>query len=564
MDSSTTRLSRSLARTTLIALLMTSVATTALAAPKHKRVAKGPDPRDAKLQALEAEVTELKSEMAQMRDAQTAQSAAVSQTASQLQQQVTANSQQVAEVKTAQAAADANIIQLQAPPSGATTIPSLPNGKLALATADGRFTANIRAIIMFDAGKYFQKDNLPPVTTARDLNDGTNFRRARFGIDGRLFKDFDYAIIYEFGGSGGEDAGHIQEIWAQYTGWKPWKIRVGAFEPNIGLAAAVSTGQMPILERPSPAEVARNVAAGDSRSAIQVFGNGIWGQGDAGIATRWFASAAFTGNTVGTINSTGGSTAQPFDEQTAIIGRFALAPFDSTNWQAHFGMNFQYVFQPNDTTGPAGGLAPRYLVQLRDRPELRLDATRLVDTGAIDSRHVTVIGGEAGVTIQNFMLEGEYFDYKIDRRNATNPAIPPGDPHFNGWYIQGAWVLTGEPRPYNPAEARFDAPKMAYNWNPAAGTFGTVELVARYSDLDLNFHDCGAGHAVPGTPGAPCFDAVRGGVQKIATFGVNWYLNPDMRIMLDYQHVDVNRYNTAGAQVGQTYDAVAARFQLTY
>jgi phosphate-selective porin OprO/OprP len=310
--------------------------------------------------------------------------------------------------------------------------------------------------------------------------------------------------------------------------------------------------------------VARNVAAGDSRSALQVFGNGVWGQGDAGIATRWFASGAITGNTVGTINSTGGSTAQPFDEQTAIIGRFALAPFDTTNWQAHFGVNFQYVFQPNDTTGPAGGLNPRYLVQLRDRPELRLDATRLVDTGAIDSRHVTVIGGEAGVTIQNFMLEGEYFDYKIDRRNATNPAIPPGDPHFNGWYVQGAWVLTGEPRPYNPAEARFDAPKMAYNWNPAAGTFGTVELVARYSDLDLNFHDCGAGHAVPGTPGAPCFDAVRGGRQQIATFGVNWYLNPDIRFMLDYQHVDVNRYNTAGAQIGQKYDAVAMRAQFTY
>ena len=105
---------------------------------------------------------------------------------------------------------------------------------------------------------------------------------------------------------------------------------------------------------------------------------------------------------------------------------------------------------------------------------------------------------------------------------------------------------------------------MAYNWNPSAGTFGTVELVARYSDLDLNFHDCGAGHAVPTTAGAACFDAVRGGQQKIATFGVNWYLNPDMRIMLDYQHVDVNRYNTAGAQIGQKYDALAARFQLTY
>jgi phosphate-selective porin OprO/OprP len=543
---------------------MASTASVALAAPKHKRVVKGPDPRDAKLQALESEVSELKSEMAQMRDAQASQQAAAQGQVAQLQQQVASANQQVAEVKTAQATADASIIQLQAPPSGATTIPSLPNGKMAMATADGRFTANVRAIIMFDAGKYFQKDNLPAVTTARDLNDGTNFRRARFGVDGKLFKDFDYTIIYEFGGSGGEDAGHIQEIWAQYTGWKPWKIRLGAFEPNIGFEAAESTAQMMLMERPSPAEVARNVAAGDSRSALEIYGNGLWGAGDSGIATRWFVSGAVTGNTVGTINSTGSSTAQPFDEQTAIIGRFALAPFSSNDWQLHFGVNGQYVFMPNDTTGPAGGLNPRYLVQLRDRPELRLDGTRLVDTGAIDSRHVSVIGGEFAATIRNFAMESEYFGYHIDRRNATNPAITPGNPDFHGWYVQGAWVLTGEPRPYNPAEGRLDAPKMNYNWNPAAGTWGAWELVARYSDLDLNYHDCGAGKAIPGTPGAPCFDAIRGGEQKITTFGVNWYLNPDMRFMLDYQHVDVNRFNSAGAQVGQTYNAVAMRAQLTY
>jgi len=562
MQLPTTRPVGSLARGALLALLMAGAATTALAAPKHK--APKVDPRDAKLQALEQEVSELKSEMAQIRQERASAAQAVTSQVTAVQQQVTATQQQVAEVKTAQAAADTNIASLQAPPSGGTGILTMPNGKPAFTTADGRFTGNLRAIIMLDAGNYFQKDNLPATTTARDLNGGTNFRRARFGIDGKLFKDFDYAIIYEFGGSGGEDAGHVQEIWAQYTALKPWKIRLGAFEPNIGLAAAVSTSQMPLLERPSPAEVARNVAAGDSRSALQVFGNGTWGAGDAGIATRWFASTAITGNTVGTINSTGGSTAQPFDEQTAIIGRFALAPFNTTNWQAHFGVNAQYVLEPNDSTGPAGGLNPRYVVQLRDRPELRLDGTRLVDTGAIDARHVTVIGGEAGLTVQNLMLEGEYFDYRIDRRNATNPAIAPADPHFSGWYVQGAWVLTGEPRPYNPAEARFDAPKMAYNFNPAAGTYGTVEAVARYSDLDLNFHDCGAGHAVPTTPGAACFDAVRGGEQKITTIGLNWYLNPVMRFMLDWQWVDVNRFNNAGVQVGQKYNAVALRSQLSF
>jgi phosphate-selective porin OprO/OprP len=540
-----------LACATLAGVLMAGASTAALAAPKHK-AARPAAARDAQIDELKRELEELKAQMADMRAQASTQQAATANTA-QVQEQLAATQAQLADVKAAQASTTADIETLKAPPSGTTVIPSLPNGKPSFATADGRFTANIRAIVMFDMGKYFQKSNLPTSVVGRDLNSGTNFRRARFGIDGKLFKDFDYALIYEFGGSGAEDAGHIQEAWIQYTALKPWRIRIGAFEPNIGLAAAVSTSQMPILERATPAEIARNVAAGDSRSALQFTGNGVFGQGDSGIATRWFLSTAYTGNTVGTINSTGGSTAQPFEEQQGWIGRVALAPFSSNDWQAHIGFNAQYVFHTND----AGlGTNPRYPVQLRDRPELRLDATRLIDTGGIDARHVTVLGGEAGLTVKNFLLESEYFHFDIDRR-LTAAQAGFSNPKFDGWYVQGAWVLTGEPRPYNPAEARFDGPKMNYNFNPSAGTWGAVELVARYSDMDLNYHSGGAGVA-------QLADAIRGGEQKVTTAGVNWYLNPSIRLMLDYQHVDIDRLNAAGAQVGQTYDALAGRVQWTF
>jgi phosphate-selective porin OprO/OprP len=534
----------------LSATLLCGVSTAALAAPGADAVlakAKGSAAAasESKLQAMQRQLDDMRAQLDAMKTAghEDAKLSAI-------QQQLDAMAAQLSEMKTQQAAADADIITLKSPPPPPVSV-TLPNGKPAIATADGRFTANVRAIVMFDGGKYFQKHNLPAATTNRDLNDGTNFRRARFGIDGKLFKDFDYALIYEFGGSGTEDAGHIQEAWAQYTGWKPWRIRVGAFEPNIGLAAAVSTSQMPLMERPAPAEVARNVAAGDSRSAIQLTGNGIIGEGDAGIAARWFVSTAVTGNTVSTVNSAGGFATQPSDEQTAWIGRAAIAPFDSTNWQAHFGVNAQYVTQPNDAGAAA---SPRYPIQLRDRPELRIDGTRLVDTGGIDAKSASVLGGEAGVTSGPFLLEGEYFRYKIDRRNSTLP-----DPHFNGWYVQGVWVITGENRPYNPAEARFDAPKPNYNFNPAAGTWGTWELAARYSDLNLNYREGALGTTPAATTGA-----VRGGEQKIYSLGLNWYLNPSMRLMFDYLHVDIDRLNGAGAQVGQKYNAIAARAQYAF
>ena len=279
---------RRVASSALIALLLSSAATAALAAPKahkHHAAKATVDPRDAKMAAMQAQLDEMRAQMAQLVQMKSADQSETKVAA--LQQQLDTVNAQLADVKTAQTADASDIITLKAPPP--VTV-SLPNGKPALASSDGRFTANVRAIVMFDAGKYFQKDNLPAQVTNRDLNDGTNFRRARFGIDGKLFKDFDYSLIYEFGGSGAEDTGHIYEASVQYTGWKPWRIKVGAFEPNIGLQAAVSTGQMIMMERPAPAEVARNVAAGDSRSAIQIAGNGLWGSGDSGIATRWLLS----------------------------------------------------------------------------------------------------------------------------------------------------------------------------------------------------------------------------------------------------------------------------------
>ena len=530
----------------LAGVLLCGVSSAALAAPK---AAPKPSASAAQLKAMQQQLDDMRAQLEQMR-ASGQQDAKLSA----IQQQLDAMAQQLADVKAQQDTASADIITLKTPAQGAATTASLPNGKPAFATADGRFTANLKAIIMLDVGEYFQDSNLPAAVNGRDLNNGANFRRARFGVDGKLFRDFDYSIIYEFGGSGQEDPGRLYEAALTYTYLKPFRFKIGAFEPNIGLAAAVSTSQMPLMERPAPAEVARNVAAGDSRVAFQTSANGVIGQGDSGLAARWFASGAFTGNIIATGSSAASVTAQPFDEQTAWIARLAIAPFSSTTWQAHLGLNYQYVISPNDA-GPAAN--PRYAAQLRDRPELRLDGTRLVDTGAIDSDHTAVMGGEGAFQYGPFMLEGEYFRYEIERRKVA--ATPP-DPHFTGWYVQGSWILTGEPRVYNPVEARFDAPKLNYNFNPAAGTWGAFELAARYSDLDLNYHEGAAG-----TTPAALAGVVRGGEQKIYTAGVNWYLNPSMRVMLDYQHVKVDRLDgKTGAQIGQNYDAVAARFQLNY
>ena len=469
-----------------------------------------------------------------------------------IQHQLESMARELAEIKGSQTTASHDILMLKKAPAPAAATATLANGRPAFASADGRFTANIRSIIMLDAGKFFQSDNLGASVIGRDLNEGTNFRRARIGFEGKLFDDFDYLIVYEFGGSGGEDPGRLYDAAITYTALDSLHIKLGAFQPNVGLAAAASTSEIPFLERPSPAEMARNIAAGDSRIAFQVSSNGALGRDASRESLKWMASAALTGNTISRIGGNGTATPLPFDEQTAWLGRIALSRGSRSGWQAHVGANYQWVVQPNDAGSTA---TPRYPVQIRDRPELRLDSTRLVDTGTIDGKHVGVLGLEAALSKGPVLVEAEYFRIKLDRRLTTVQRIP--DPKFSGWYVQAAWTLTGEPRAYYASEARYRAPRPATHFNSTVGTLGAFEIAGRYSVTDLNDREGRPlSMAVPGS--------VRGGEQQILSLGVNWYLNPVMRLMLNYQKVDIDRLNATGVQIGQAYDAVAARAQLNF
>lgn len=529
---------RSRAAVVMIIMAACAVPVPVVAAPPSA------DDRDRRIEALEAQVRALTAIVTQMRQ-------------TQMQVPAPASPQSLA------SAAPPPALPASGPaaPRRAPAEVAIAGGKPSIRSTDGRFVVNLHGVMQFDAAGYFQKAAGPIATDlrrggaasdtahARDLNSGTNFRRARIGVEGRVFGDFDYNILFEFGGGGAEDAGHIQELWLQYSGLKPLRFRVGAFSPSVGLEDQNSTNGMPFLERPAIADIARSLAGGDYREAAQISAAG----------SRWFASAAITTRTVGTINSSGSGSSPSFDQNLGGILRVAAIPFEGKDWLVHVGAHGSRVFSVADAGGPdAAGI--RYPVQLRERPELRVDGTRLIDTGQIDARHVTEGGLELAGQKGPLYLQGEYERISIERRDSAL-----SDPHFSGWYAEGGLMLTGERRQYNRATFAFDAPLVARPFDPARGGWGALEIVGRYSVADLNYR-AGA----PGT--APAADAVRGGRQAILAAGLNWYLNPLIRFMIDYQHVKVDRLSPSvagymtpvGAGIGQSYDTLSIRSQLAF
>src|SRR5450631_2811452 len=217
-------------RSLLMAALLSTVAGAALAAPVAAA-----DDKGARIQQMEQELNDMRGELSTLR----AQGSVSDDKLNDMQAKLDGFAQQLADVKGATDANTADIVTLKIPPA---VVPSLPNGRPQLASADGRFTANFHSVIQFDTGAYFQGSvgqatgagatdfrrsggagtggfgMSGEAAHARKLNSGTDFRRARFGIDGKVFGDFDYTAIYEFGGTGGEDAGHVYELSAV---WHP-------------------------------------------------------------------------------------------------------------------------------------------------------------------------------------------------------------------------------------------------------------------------------------------------------------------------------------------------------
>ncbi len=541
-----------------------------------------PSDADARIARLEAAVASLQAQvqaqeaLVQAQKAQVqAQTDAVAENAA-LKDEVNDLQAQLGDLKTSTVAQIKTLTpQGPAPTAVATLGKDSSKQEVGIASADGKFSLNLYALVQLDAALYDQRAPGPLVsdfrrsgpalgfsaanadlTHARKLKSGAEFRRARFGFQGNAFGDFQYRIVADFGGPGVENAGQLYEAWAQYNGFKPFKLRVGAFAPLEGLSDQDSTAAQPLLDRPASSDIGRGLGAGDTRIAAQLSAGG----------DHWLASAAITGRTIGVANSAALGTAQTYGDQMAFVGRVAVTPFYGHDWRIHLGAHATYVDRPADTAGPAlTGASPatRTAVSFSDTPELRVDATKLINTGNIDAKHADNEGAEFAAQWRSFLFQSEYDHFHVQRL-----AVGVTNPHFEGYYFEGSWVVTGEARKYNSGNAAFDAPAVTHPFGKGGG-IGAVELTVRYADMDLNYH---AGRQ--GTLAA--LDAIRGGESEIWTAGVNWYLNPYLRIALEGQDGRIRRlspdpvnltgvYQTPlGAQIGSHFNALAVRTQVGF
>jgi phosphate-selective porin OprO/OprP len=427
-------------------------------------------------------------------------------------------------------------------PAPAPAAPARPKGALDMYWKEGLridsaenvngvkpFQLKISGRLQLDASWMTEDDDLE---TVAESEDGVEFRRARIAIGGIIYQDFDFNAEYDF--AEGEPA--FKDVYMSANNIPVvGTLRVGHFKEFGSLEELVSDNDTLFIERALPNAFApsRNVGIG---------------------LTNAFLDKRMTAS-IGAFRETDDFGAGGGDDNWAVTGRVTGLPYYHAVKNERVD-KLQLVHLGAWATYRETDLSESDLSYRRVRPENHL-APRYINTfgmiGDVDSQ--VRFGAEAAMIYGPFTAQAEYILNTADRETGD-------DVTFQGAYLQAGYILTGEHRLYKNQQGILDKviPKKNFQISGDMGGPGAWELVARYSWIDLDDED------------------VTGGSQSDLTAGVNWYLNPNLRISFNYIHGWVERDDDVlivndpddpddddlFPAIDGDYDAFLMRFQVTW
>ncbi len=364
-------------------------------------------------------------------------------------------------------------------------------------SADGNFAVALVGRLHADSF-WISSDEFDAAVT----EDGTFFRRVRLGAQGTVYKNVEFKIELDFAKS----TPVLTDVFVGLRGLGALgTLRVGHMREPFTLEVMESSNDISVPERAAAVEAFapfRNVGIALSNAALEdrlTWSIGLFRNTDDQGQTREDGGYSVTLRVTGL---------PVHDRERGLLvhvggGASLRDPDDET---------VRYQARPGVGTGP-----------------------RLVDTGDIKTADgVLLLNAELAVAWNALSFQGEFIVVEVDG-TAGSPGLS-----FGGWYVQVAYTLTGEPREYKAKTGVFGSPKPKRNFRGESGGWGAFELVARLDRIDL---DDGA---------------ITGGEQETAAFGLNWYLNPNTRVMFHILFTDVD------AATGGDLTTFLTRFQFNF
>lgn len=376
------------------------------------------------------------------------------------------------------------------------------DGILVWRSADDAFKWWIDARAYIDMATYFDDTEtmLNEDDGITDLSGGTLLRRARFAVKAELWTDWYAELDLDFA----EEATAVKDAYVSYRGLFGHRghVRVGNFRQPFGLEENFTSRNLVFMERSAgtdPFVVGR-------RMGLEI--------------ARWDANWRLAASVYG-----------------ADVSDYAKDDDETVNFAARVNYTPIHTEESVLLLGASGTLRKTDFdsgeVRFDVRPETYVADVKFTDTDDIgDVDKYSVYGAELAYVNKRLYAQGEYMGTSVTRLNDMENLS------FGGGYLYASFFLTDDTHPYDSDNAEFGRVLPQ-----AKG--GAWELAARYSTLDLDDKD------------------VLGGGAVITTLGVNWYANANIRIYLNYAHVN-NNENATGRRGDLTpdydFDMVQCRF----
>ena len=332
---------------------------------------------------------------------------------------------------------------------------------------------------------------------ADPIGNGTSIRRARFAVKGQIDENW----YGEFDMDLANGLVELKDAIIRYTGIPNLDLQVGNFKENFSIQRNTTSRYLQFMERP----MVCSALTPSRHLGINAKYAKDW---------LWFSAGAFTQEVAGSEEWTNvADNNKDFGRNAgySLTTKLVFRPlYKLDNASLHIGAAYSYrTTKVSQATGEWG----TYRASARNSTSI--NRKKYLDTNNLKGYdHNNLWTVELAGHWDGFRYEAAYVGDNVRFNDGDARSI-----NFSGWYAQAGYLLFGGSQRYDSNGGKYTKIKPGKKW-------GDLELCFRYEFVDLN------------APERNVF----GGSAEAYTVGLNWWVNNNVKVQLNYQYNNNDRY----------------------
>ena len=372
------------------------------------------------------------------------------------------------------------------------------------------------AAVFFGAPDFCAKE-LDGKSNTSHIGNGMNLRRTRFAVKAQLDKNW-YGELDTDWTSGTPE---LKDAYLAFTGVEGLEIKAGNFKENFSIQRNTTSRYLMFMERAMVTYLAPSRHLG-----INARYSKDWFWASAGVFGPELSSSEEQ------VAMEDGNKDFGYNEGLSYTGKIVFRPLHkSTTSSLHIGGAVSY--REPKLTSTDGYYVGRY----SSRNSTSINRKKYLDTDDVKGLDhelawtVELAGHWKQLRYETaYIARGMYLDQKVN---------PLPTQWAEGWYAQASWLLFGGTQNYDADGAKYTRTTSEHKW-------GNLEIAFRYEYADFNTGKLFSNKKADTN--------IFGGSGQAYTVGLNYYPTKNVKIVLNWQYNDNDRYANAKGKSYVGYD----------